>query len=288
MLDEIMQYYGNTVDKFGYDLGVGFVDIETGQEISIRGDDRYHAMSSFKGPLAVHYLWLIEQGEITPIPSDEKHIIPMLSVSSNEDTSCIFKRVGGIAAFNDWLADQGFSRDRNFVLDWREWACNENGDYYVPQIDLRYTRGDETLGLPGGGQLLQCPIKQLPCDKAFSPMELARFYARVYNHQVINEEHLDQLLGWMEKGKDQAVFLNLLPPGSEARVYIKGGTRQSDEIYRVNFFSEAGIVETPNGAFALAIFMQRNPKWPGTDPMSRVAQIIYSYFTATHPQVEAP
>jgi hypothetical protein len=73
-----------------------------------------------------------------------------------------------------------------------------------------------------------------------------------------------------------------------ATVYVKGGTREADPIYRVNFFNEAGIVETPNGAFVLTIFMQRNPKWPGTDPMSRVAQIIYSYFVSTHPELNSP
>lgn len=282
MVESVEDYLRYTADRFGYDLGIGFVDTRTGQAVSIDGDVRYHAMSTFKGPLVAFYLWLAERREIDKKDSDEAHIVRMLEVSANPDTTCIFQRVGGIPPFNDWLAEQGFSRQNNFVLKWQDWACLDEGGYYIPELDWRYTKGDEQLGLPGGGRLLQCPIYQLPCDKAFAPVELARFYARLYQGEVLDAGDTARLLGWMEEGRDEAVFLNLLPPDADVKVYVKGGTRQADEIYRVNFFSEAGIVETPQGAFALAIFMQRNPAWPGTEPMSRVARIIHDYFTAAH------
>ena len=66
------------------------------------------------------------------------------------------------------------------------------------------------------------------------------------------------------------------------RVFVKGGTRQADDLYPVNFISEAGIVETPHGPFALAIFQQMNPDWPGTWPMSEATRIIYEYYAAAH------
>jgi hypothetical protein len=282
MVESVEDYLRYTADRFGYDLGIGFVDAQTGQAVSIDGDARYHAMSTFKGPLAAYYLWLVERGEIDKKAGDEDHIVRMLEVSANPDTTCIFQRVKGIPPFNDWLADQGFSRQNNFVLKWQEWACLDDGGYYIPELDWRYTKGDEQLSLPAGGRLLECPIHQLPCDKAFAPVELARFYARLYRGEVLNAEDTTLLLGWMEEGRDEAVFLNLLPPNAVVKVFVKGGTRQADEIYRVNFFSEAGIVETPHGTFALAIFMQRNRDWPGTEPMSRVARIVYDYFTTVY------
>ncbi len=282
MIEEINRYLGNTADKYGYDLGIGFEDTITGQQISIRGDVRYHAMSSFKGPLAVMYLWRLERGEIVEQPDDEKHLARMLKVSSNEDASCVFERVGGMDRFNDWLADQGLSRQNNFVYRWDEWPCNQLGDPYVPPNDDRYLKGDPLLDLPGNKVLLTCPIPQLPCDKAFAPVELAHFYARLYRGEIIGAAGVERFKGWTKRGPGEAVFLNLLPEGAQAAVYVKGGTREKDEVYRVNFFSEAGLVATPQGAFALAVFMQRNPQWPGTDPMSRVAQIAYSHFTAAH------
>jgi Beta-lactamase enzyme family len=283
MVEQVKQYLTYTADRFGYDLAIGFEDVETSQQESINSDGRYHAMSSFKGPLAVQYLWLLEQGKIQEQPHDREHIERMLSVSANPDTSCIFERVGGIAAFNDWLADQGFARGDNFVLKWQDWSCNEPGEYYIPKIDLRYTKGDPALGLPGGGRLLACPIAQLPCDKAFAPVELAHFYARLARGEILNIDDTRLLLAWLKRAPGDAVFLNIMPPGADVQVYVKGGTRQADATYRVNFFNEAGIVQTPQGEFALAIFMQRNPQWPGTEPMSRVARIIYDYFVSVHP-----
>jgi hypothetical protein len=282
MVAQVEDYLTYTADRYGYDLAIGFEDVTTGQQESINTEGRYHAMSSFKGPLAVMYLQMLEQGRITEKLHDREHIVQMLSVSANPDTSCLFERVGGIAAFNDWLAEEGFSRENNFVLKWQDWNCNEPGEYYVPKIDMRYTSGDEALGLPKGGVLLRCPIQQIPCDKAFAPVELAHFYARLARGELLNPQNTQQMYDWMVRKKDEAVFLNLLPEGAQATVYIKGGTQQATEQYRVNFFSEAGLVVTPQGTFALAIFMQRNPKWPGTEPMSRVAAIIYSYFTQAH------
>jgi hypothetical protein len=282
MVEQVKQYLAYNADRYGYDLAVGFEDISTGQQVAINATGRYAAMSSFKGPLAAQYLWLLERGQIKEQPHDRDHILQMLTVSANPDTSCIFERVGGIAAFNDWLADQGLTRSNNFVLKWQDWSCNEQGEYYIPKIDLRYTRGDAALNLPSGGRLLVCPIEQLPCDKAFAPVELAHFYARIARHEILTPEDTTLFLSWIERRPGDAIFLNMLPAAADVHVYAKGGFRQADETYRVNFFNEAGIVRTPRGMFALAIFMQRNPQWPGTDPMAHVASIVYNFFTAAH------
>jgi hypothetical protein len=217
-------------------------------------------------------------------PSDRAHLIRMLEVSANTDTTCIFQRVGGIPSFNDWLASQGFSRANNFVLKWQDWGCTDSGELYVPPTDWRYSRGDESLGLPGEAALLGCPIPQMPCDKAFAPIELAGFYARLYRGEVISPAYVSMLLGWMEEGQGESLFLYNLPPDSGVRVYVKGGVQQANEEYRENFISEAGIIETPRGAFALAVFMQRNPEWPGTWPISEAARIAYEHFMAAHPE----
>jgi len=288
MIDRIDLHLRHTAYRQGYNLGIGFVDIETGQVISIQGDTSYHAMSTFKGPLAAFYFWLLERGEIVEHPGDREHMIDMLEVSSNIDTTCVFERVGGIPAFNDWLAGQGLSREHNFVFLWENWACNDEGQYYIPQGDWRYTDGDESVGIPGGGRLLFCPVRELPCDKAFAPVELAQWYARFYRGEVLNPEDTALLLSWLEEGADESVFLNNLPEDANVHSYVKGGTRQSDDLYHVNFFHEAGIVETDYGAFALALFMQGNPEWPGTWSMSEVARIAYEYFVAAHTGAPPP
>jgi hypothetical protein len=288
MLDRIDLHLRHTAYRQGYSLGIGFVDIQTGQSFSIQGDQSYHAMSTFKGPLAAFYFWLLERGEITEQPGDREHMVNMLEVSSNVDTTCIFERVGGIPPFNDWLAEQGMSREHNFVFLWEAWACNDEGQYYIPQGDWRYTEGDESIGLPGDGRLLVCPVRQLPCDKAFAPVELAEWYAHLYRGEVLNADDTALLLSLLEEGVDESVFLNNLPDDAHVHSYVKGGTRQADELYHINFFHEAGILETDYGAFALALFMQGNPEWPGTWAMSEVARIAYEYFVAAHTGAPPP
>ena len=122
----------------------------------------------------------------------------------------------------------------------------------------------------------------------YAPVELAEWYARFYQGEVLDPEHTALLLSWLEEGIDESVFLNNLPDGADVRSYVKGGTRQSDDLYHVNFFHEAGIVETEHGAFALALFMQGNPEWPGTWSMSEVARIAYEHFVAAHTGAPPP
>jgi hypothetical protein len=281
MIRALEKYLTETVYDWGYDVGVGFVDIQTGQVISINGDTRYHSMSTFKGPLAAYYLWLLEHGS-EEHPGDQDRLRRMLQYSSNVDTTCIFQRVGGIASFNDWLYAQGLSRQNNFVFKWQDWPCEENGVRYIPPPDRRYSQGDEALGLPGDSALLTCPSEFVPCDKAFAPVELAWFYARLYRGEILNAEHTALLLDWLTPRRGTSIFLDSLPRQAAAQVYVKGGTYQANEEYRVNFVGEAGIIETADGAYTLAVFMQRNPEWPGTEPLAEVVGLTYRHFTEAH------
>ncbi len=269
--------YARTAERGGYDLGMAFVDTRTNQVVSVYGAKRYHAMSSFKGPLIAYYYWLLERGEIEAQENDERYIARMLRISDNEATSCLFKRVGGIERFNDWLADEvGMSRTHNYVLKWQDWSCVENGQSYTPEIDWRYSRGDSLLDLPAN-TLLTCGLADLPCDKAFAPEALARFYADLYAGRIIEPASAAVMLSFMRYDGSGSTFWNTLPDGAEEdlQIYTKGGSQQATAEYRVNFFVEAGIVEGSEGAFALVVMMQRNPSYPGTQPISEAARLSY-------------
>lgn len=282
MIEDYQELMDDTANRWDYDLGFTFIDLRTGQVISMNGDTRYHAMSTFKAPLAAFYYSLLEQGLIEEAGRDPTRMRHMLEDSANADTTCIFKQVGGIAAFNDWLATQGFRREYDFVVKWSDWPCEDDGGYYVPDPDYRYSQGDDLLGLPGNSELLSCPITSVPCDKAFTSNDLATFYGRLYRGEVLSWERRTQMMIYMERGNGESVFLNHLPDGHGAHIYVKGGVHKSDALFRVNFFHEAGIIETEYGAFVLVVFMQRNPDWPGTWPVAEVAKISYTYFTAAH------
>ncbi len=278
MTEAIERYLAEHVHPQGFDLGIGFVDVQSGQAVGVNGEARHYALSTFKGPLAAYYLWLVERGLLDEQPGDREVIEPMLNVSSNPDTTCVLERVGGLAPFNDWLAYQGLSRENNFVLSWQSWPCGE----YVPNSDTRYSRGDDALGLPGGYVLLRCVPGNIRCDKAFAPLELAGLYARIARGEVLDAGHTALWLDWMEKSREGSAMLGGLPEDDAVHAYVKNGFRAADTLYDVHFFHEAGIIETGEGAFALAIFMQGNPDWPGTQTIADVARIVYDHFTGMH------
>jgi beta-lactamase family protein len=267
-----------------YDVGVGFVDIVTGQAVAMGREGRFHAMSTFKGPLAAYYLWLIEQGKISEGPGDENQINRMLEWSSNTSTTCVIGLVGGLEGFNDWLAAQGMSRKGNFVYSWAGWICATKDGGYAALDDRRYRFGDPQLGLPGEGRLLFCPSKDLPCDAALTPLDLAVFYARMYRGEILNPADTVRWLQWMEKPLSVTSIFDSLPDDMQDRVhaYTKNGFHPSEKNYRVNFYHDAGILVTPYGAFTLAVFMDKNPEWRGTDIHGEIGRIVFDAFTQAH------
>lgn len=265
-------------------MAIGFIDVQTGQILSFDGESRHYALSTFKGPLAAFYLWLIEKGRLEPLPSDAAYLIAMLEESNNPATSCIFKRVGGLAPFNDWLAEQGLSRENNFVAGWQSWACKQGTQAYILPLDLRYIQGDPSLGLPGDYALYRCYPTYRHCDKAFAPLELAHLYVRLYRGEVLSAENTAQWLTWMEKDRDNAALIKDLPDDAQVHAYIKNGFRAKDEEALVHFYHEAGIIETAYGAYALAVFTQGNPDWPASGPLAAAGHIIYDYFVGAKQQ----
>jgi len=281
---EIQEYLNGAGLGPQFDMAVGFVDIQTGQTFSFDGETRHYALSTFKGPLAAFYLWLIEKDQLEPIPSDESHLIPMLVESSNPDTTCVLKRVGGLPPFNDWLANQGLDRQNNFIASWQSWACNDYGETTILPPDLRYIRGDQALGLPGDYALFRCYPTHRTCDKAFSPLELAIFYSRLYKGEVLNQKNTAQWLDWMEKDREGAALIRELPDTEKVRAYVKNGFWVRSGDGSINFHHEAGIIDTPCGSYVLAVFTQGNTDWPASKPLAAVGHIVYDYFVTAYKQ----
>jgi hypothetical protein len=284
MIDAIQAYVRSAGIGPKFDLSVGFVDVQTGQAANFDGQTRHFALSTFKGPLGAYYLWLAEQGKLTPAQHDPDHLAAMMGRSDNEATSCVFKRVGGLAGFNDWLAGQGLSRENNFIAQWENWACTDDRVVDIMPPDLRYFNGDKTLGLPGESTLQHCFPKRFACHLAFAPIELAAFYSKLYRGQVLTMGDTRLWLSWMQKDVADAALLRDLNRGEQARVaaYVKNGFSASGDQYPINFQHEAGILVTPYGAYALAVFTQGDPDWPGTEPLGAVGRIVYDYFTTVH------
>lgn len=254
-------------------IGVAVFDVQTGESASISGELRFFSLSTFKGPLAAYYLWLLDRGDISEAPGDEAWIEAMLGVSDNAATTCVFNRVGGIRGFNDWLASWGLSRADNFVYVWNSYNCPDDGR--APENDWRYRDGDAALGLPGDRVLLRCPANGPECDKGFAPADLAAFYARLARGEVLPTDALQRWLGWIEKEPEDSALIRELPPGV-ARAYVKDGFAARGGDFDMNYQHEAGIISLGQRTLAVAVFTQGNPEWPGEDVLADIMLIIAS------------
>ena len=105
---------------------------------------------------------------------------------------------------------------------------------------------------------------------------------RLYRGEVIGGDYRDDWLNMMWKGGGTA-FTMRLPASAQARAYPKNGWIQASNVYPVNFYNELGIVETAQGAFALAVFTSGNPEHPGFTPVAALTRIVYDYFVSTTP-----
>jgi hypothetical protein len=86
----------------------------------------------------------------------------------------------------------------------------------------------------------------------------------------------------MQKTRDGSAIYAFLPDQDTVSVYAKNGFRAADAYYDQHFFNEAGIVETPYGAFVVAIFMRGNPAYPGTEVLSDLTRIAYDAFISAY------
>ena len=179
LVEALETHLGHTAYFKGYFLGIGFVDIQTGQTVAVNGIERYHAMSSFKGPLAAYYLWQIERGDIDWQGDDLKNMTEMLEWSSNIATTCILQRVGGIEPFNDWLAAQGLSRENNFLFRWQDWSCPTETGRYVPEADWRYQQGDGDAGYSAEQSVLWLSCPQTPLRQSIRTGRISEFLREV-------------------------------------------------------------------------------------------------------------
>lgn len=102
-------------------LGVCLLDTGSGATWSHRADERFALCSTFKLPLAAATLQAVDQGRL---PADE--VLPLAEAaqvrSENPPANALLLRLGGPAAFTQWLREQGDAQTR---IDRIEPAMND-------------------------------------------------------------------------------------------------------------------------------------------------------------------
>lgn len=227
-------------------IGVAAIDLATGQEIAVLGDQRFPMASTSKIAIAATFLEGVDQGRwslyskyplMVPVPSRRfsSAVAPvragesltalelidlMITRSSNPATDALLAAVGGPAAVNDWARRAGL-RQFNLTRDIAT-LVRDDGEYNpANHIDIR--------------------------DSA-TPREMVRLLAGLYRGQWLSVTSRDVIINAMERCRTGTRRIPaMLPEG--VTVAHKTGSLS-------NTSSDIGIITAPDGrSYAVAIYV---------------------------------
>lgn len=227
-------------------IGVAAIDLLTGQEVSILGDQPFPMASTSKIAIAATYLEGVDQGRwsltsefpllipvasrpfssaVAPVRRGEyvnaRQLIElMITRSSNPATDALLAAVGGPAAVNDWArrADiQNFNLSRDIAT-----LVRDDGEVNpAVHIDVR--------------------------DSA-TPRDMVKLLAGLYQGKWLSASSREVLVGAMERCRTGTRRIPGLMPG-DVTVAHKTGTLS-------NTASDIGIITGPDGrSIAIAIYV---------------------------------
>ncbi|MBX9258812.1 serine hydrolase [Desmonostoc muscorum CCALA 125] len=235
--------------------GIFFMDLETGDYISVNGNKAFPAASTIKYPILIALFQEVDAGRINlneTLVMQRKYVVGgsgnmqymragskfsvlktatmMMTISDNTATNMIIARLGGITKLN-----QRF----------RSWGLESTA--------LRRMLGD------------------FNGTNKTSAKDLVRLSALMVNNQLLSDQSQSQVLGIMYGCHNR----KLLPSGlgSGAKIAHKTGTLRF-------VLGDAGIIQTPSGKRYLAgIFVTRpNNDLRARDFIRQVSQVVYGYF----------
>jgi beta-lactamase class A len=252
-------------------IGVAAIDLSTGQEISILGDQRFPMASTSKIAIAATFMEGVEQGRwsltseyplLLPVGSAKyssakapvRHgkylpaselIELMITRSSNSATDALLKAVGGPSEVNAWMRRAGI---RDFQLT-RDIATlvRDDGEYDpASHIDLR--------------------------DSA-TPKAMTQLLSGLYQGRWLSASSRQVIIGAMERCVTGKRRIPALLPAS-ATVAHKTGSLN-------NTSSDIGIIRSPDGrAIVVAIYVTGQTTRGNREArIAEIANALYDGFT---------
>jgi beta-lactamase class A len=223
------------------DVGIAAIDLNTGDMVSIKGDQSFPMASTVKVAVGALYLAQVDHGRRslddtingTPVRS---LMARMMIHSDNRATDILLKDLGGPRALHDWLRDNGLSGLR---------VDRTIAQLLADKRDLWDTRDSST------------------------PRAMVDLLRRIYKAELIKPESRDYLLRLMaqcETGKNR---MKALLPGIP--IEHKTGTLNG-------LTDDVGFITMPDGhRIAVAIFTRGGANRPRT--IAEAARTIYDGFT---------
>lgn len=254
-------------------IGVYAVDLASGREVSVLGDQRFPMASTSKIAIAATFMEGVEKGRWS-LSSEFPLMIPvasprfssskapvrpgqymkavdlieiMITRSSNPATDALLAAVGGPAAVNNWASRNGLS-------------------------DFNITRDIATL-VRDDGEV--DPARTIDVRDSSTPQAMVKLLAGLYQGKFLSASSRAVIMGAMERCKTGTRRIpGMLPAG--ARVAHKTGTLS-------NTASDIGIIHTPDGrAIAVAIYVTGQGSKPARDAkIASIARALYDGYQST-------
>jgi len=252
-------------------IGVAALDLSTGQEIAVLGDQRFPMASTSKIAIAATYLDLVERGRYTltsefplllPVssarfstakaPVRRGNYLPahelielMITRSSNPATDALLAAVGGPGAVNDWMHERGM---REFQL----------------------TRDIATL-VRDDGEF--DPARTIDVRDSATPRTMVTLLAGLHQGKWLKDSSRAVILGAMERCRTGTRRIPALMP---ANVVVKHKTGSLN-----NTSSDIGIIETEDGrSIAVAIYVTgQGAKLKREAKIAEIARTIHDGYT---------
>ncbi len=287
----------------GGSFGVGIYHLETGRELYVDGDGRYPMASSFKVPVAVQLLSLVDRGTlrldsmITLVPSDlhpgsgtltslfddpgvslsiRNLLELMLLISDNSATDILLRIAGGseqVAARLDALGVSGISVDRPTIA----LIADAVGVKRLPPesewtpaafraLAREVTEGDRKAAAEA--------FYGDPRDTA-TPRGMASLLRKIWTGEALSPASTALLIDIMYRCETgPARIKGLLPP--DVRVAHKTGTLS------LGVAADVGVIELPGGGghLVVAAFVKRSTLDTPTQEraIAQAARAAYDYF----------
>ncbi|MFO6446780.1 serine hydrolase [Erythrobacter sp. NE805] len=251
-------------------IGVAAIDLATGEEVAVLGDQLFPMASTSKIAVAATYLEMVEKGKYT-LTSEFPLMMPvasakfssakapvrpgqympaidlieiMITRSSNPATDALLAAVGGPAAVNDFMRRKGiaqFSINRDIAT-----LVRDDGEFN--------------------------PATYVDSRDAATPRAMVRLLSALYKGEILSDQSRQVILGAMSRtvtGK-RRIPANI---PLEARVSHKTGTLS-------NTSSDVGLIECPDGrTIAVAIYVTgQGSKQAREERIAAIARALYDGF----------
>lgn len=251
-------------------IGVAAVDLTTGEEVMVLGDQLFPMASTSKIAVAGAFLEMVEKGRYS-LTSEFPLMMPvasakyssakapvrpgqymaaidlieiMITRSSNPATDALLAAVGGPAVVNDWIKRKGiapFSINRDIAT-----LVRDDGQYN--------------------------PANHIDPRDAATPRAMARLLAGIYRGELLSEQSRRVVLSAMSRTVTGKRRIPAHIP-LEARVSHKTGSLN-------NTSSDIGLIECPDGrVIAVAIYVTgQGGKLAREERIAAIARALYDGF----------